>query len=149
MKNSPLFLIAAIAACGRKETPKTAPDSVPQPVAVDSAGPAETDDLVHLTAPHPNDLITSPLTVSGQARGTWYFEASFPVILIGANGDTLAMKPAQAQGEWMTADFVPFTLTLVFTAPATPAGGILILKKDNPSGLPEHDAELRIPIRFH
>ncbi len=148
MKRTLLLSIGLLAACTRKETPRKAPDSVPQPVAVDSAGPAETDDLVHLTAPHPNDLVTSPITVSGGARGTWYFEASFPVILVGANGDTLAMKPAQAQGEWMTADFVPFTLSLDFTVPSALEGGTLILKKDNPSGLPEHDAELRIPLRF-
>ena len=143
-----LCLSAMVAACGGKEPPQRAADSVPPPVAIDSAGPAATDDLIHLTAPHPNDLVASPLTVSGQARGTWYFEGSFPVILVGANGDTLAMKPAQAQGEWMTADFVPFTLTLDFSVPSAVAGGTLILKKDNPSGLPEHDREIRIPVRF-
>jgi hypothetical protein len=116
-------------------------------IPVDSSGPATTADLIHVTQPQQNAVVKSPLTVSGEARGTWYFEASFPVILVGANGDTLAVKPAQAQGEWMTENFVPFTVTLDFTAPATPEG-TLILKKDNPSGLPEHDRELRIPVRF-
>lgn len=141
-------LIALVAACGRKEPPRTASDSVPPPVAVDSTTPAPTADLIHVSQPQQNALVTSPLTVSGEARGNWYFEASFPVILIAGTGDTLVVKPAQAQGEWMTTNFVPFSLTLDFTAPAAPAG-TLILKKDNPSGLPEHDNELRIPVRFH
>lgn len=148
MKTLRYLALVSLAACGHKETPQKAADSVPPPVAVDSAAPVNTADLIHVNRPGKNELVTSPLTISGQARGTWYFEASFPVILISGNGDTLAVKPAQAQGEWMTADFVPFTLTLDFAAPATP-GGTLILKKDNPSGLPEHDAELRIPVRFH
>ena len=148
MKTAPLLLIGLIAACGSKEPPRSAADSVPPPVAVDSAAPASTSNLIHVTQPQPNAVVTAPLTISGEARGTWYFEASFPVLLIGANGDTLAVKPAQAQGEWMTENFVPFTVTLSFAAPVA-STGTLILKKDNPSGLPEHDVELRIPVRFH
>jgi hypothetical protein len=47
----------------------------------------------------------------------------------------------------MTPAFVPFEATLSFTPPASRTG-TLILAKDNPSGLPEHAAELRIPVRF-
>jgi spore germination protein GerM len=54
---------------------------------------------------------------------------------------------AQAQGDWMTTNFVPFSSTLTFSTPTTPTG-ILVLQKDNPSGLPENDAEIRIPVRF-
>jgi hypothetical protein len=81
------------------------------------------------------------------ARGPWYFEASFPVYLLSAAGDTIARTPAQAEGEWMTPNMVPFKATLTFTAPAGDSG-TLILSKSNASGLPEHDDELRIPIRF-
>ena len=100
MKTLLYLSLACVAACGRKEAPQNAADSTPQPVAVDSAGPAATDDLIHLTAPHPNELVTSPLTISGQARGTWYFEGSFPVILIGTNGDTLAIRPGPGPASW-------------------------------------------------
>ena len=47
----------------------------------------------------------------------------------------------------MTKDFVPFKAELEFSLPSTETG-VLILEKDNPSGLPENDDELRIPIRF-
>ena len=102
---------------------------------------------ISVTTPAPNALVTSPLTVTGEARGTWYFEASFPVELFDANGLMLAQVPAQAQGEWMTTDFVPFSVTLTFSVPTTKTG-TLVLKKDNPSGLPEFDDELRIPVVF-
>jgi hypothetical protein len=48
----------------------------------------------------------------------------------------------------MTADFVPFTATLNFTKPSYGNNGFLILKKDNPSGLPEHDDALEIQVKF-
>ena len=47
----------------------------------------------------------------------------------------------------MTTDFVPFSVTLTFVKPAT-ATGTLVLQKDNPSGLPEHDASVEMPVQF-
>ncbi|MBI2064781.1 MAG: hypothetical protein HYT62_01865 [Candidatus Yanofskybacteria bacterium] len=105
------------------------------------------DNLIRLEKPEPGQLISSPLTVKGEARGYWYFEASFPVRIYDADGVELGVIPAQAQDEWMTDEFVPFEAVLRFKKPATEAG-TLVLQKDNPSGLPENDAELRIPIRF-
>lgn len=97
--------------------------------------------------PLASSYISSPLTVRGEARGFWYFEASFPVRLLDANRKELAVKPAQAKGEWMTEEFVPFEVTLEFVKPAT-STGILRLEKDNPSGLPENDESIEIPVRF-
>lgn len=102
---------------------------------------------IKLESPKANQLISSPLTVTGTARGMWYFEASFPVRLLDANNQELAVRPAQAQGEWMTEDFVPFSVTLTFANPST-ATGKLILQKDNPSGDPARDEQIEIPVRF-
>jgi hypothetical protein len=104
-------------------------------------------DLIQVDVPKTDEVVSSPLTVTGKARGSWYFEASFPVKLLDANGVVLAQAPAQAQGEWMTTEFVPFSVTLTFTRPTTPTG-VLVLHNDNPSGLPENDKEVRIPVQF-
>jgi len=109
--------------------------------------PSTYKDLVRLETPRPNDRIASPLLIKGEARGNWYFEASFPVELLDAGGNRLAIAPAQAKGEWMTTEYVPFEVELQFTT-ATTTTGTLILHKDNPSGLPEHDDSFRIPVRF-
>ena len=106
------------------------------------------NDLISAGTPAPLEHISSPLSISGQARGNWYFEASFPIVLTDIDGNVIAQWYAQAQDEWMTTDFVPFKATLEFDAPTTTKKGILILKKDNPSGLPEHDDELDIPVIF-
>lgn len=107
----------------------------------------ETTDLIFVTSPIPDATATSPLALSGKARGMWFFEASFPVELRDNTGAILASGIATATGEWMTEEFVPFTSTLTW-ATTTATSGVLVLKRDNPSGLPEHDKSLEVPVRF-
>jgi hypothetical protein len=109
-------------------------------------------DILRNISVAPGDTVTSPLTITGQARGNWFFEASFPVSLTNWDGLIIAQGPATAQGEWMTTEYVPFSITLTFDNPSWEADfskrGTLILQKDNPSGLPEHDDALEIVVRF-
>ena len=104
-------------------------------------------DLIRINAPRPNQFISSPLTIEGEARGNWFFEGDFPIKLLDGNGDVIKTSFASALGEWMTEDFVPFKAEIEFTAPTTNKG-TLILEKDNPSGLPEHADKLLVPIKF-
>ncbi|HPY99728.1 MAG TPA: Gmad2 immunoglobulin-like domain-containing protein, partial [bacterium] len=108
----------------------------------------EASDNIILESPRPNQDIISPLTVKGRARGSWFFEGSFPVFLTDWDGKIIAQGVAQAQGGWMTNDFVPFEVTLSFVADkdAYSNRGSLILKKDNPSGLAGLDDALEIPV---
>lgn len=106
-----------------------------------------TSDMIRVSTPLPNVLVQSPLTVRGEARGGWYFEASFPVKILDADGKQLGIVPAQAQGEWMTNEFVPFEATLRFDTPTTETG-VVVFQKDNPSGLPENDASVFVPVYF-
>lgn len=104
-------------------------------------------DLIEIEAPAVNSVIRSPLTVMGKARGPWYFEASFPVKILDANGKQLGQAPVQAKGEWMTEEFVPFEGKVSFSQPTT-TSGFVVFQKDNPSGLPENEQQVRIPVRF-
>lgn len=107
----------------------------------------EKSDLIVVETPRPGQEISSPVVIKGKARSNWYFEASFLARLIDANGQALGTLPIQSTGDWMTTEIVPFTATMDFTMPSTKTG-TLILQKDNPSGLAEHDDELRIPVIF-
>ncbi len=106
-----------------------------------------THEKIKITMPEINDIITTPLEIAGEARGSWYFEAVFPIVLLDNAGTEIARTSARAQGDWMTEDFVPFSARLEFTRPAGETGAV-VLQKDNPSGLSEHDESLVIPIRF-
>lgn len=103
------------------------------------------EDIISITRPHAFAEVSSPLFVKGNARGTWYFEASFPVKLYDARGVLIAQHYATAQSDWMTTEFVPFESTLEFSISSSQQG-TLVLEKDNPSGLPEHADEIRIPV---
>jgi hypothetical protein len=92
--------------------------------------------------------VTSPLTVEGIARGSWYFEARFPVELRNSKGTVIAQTVAEAKGDWMTTNYVRFSATLNFSPQPAGSAGMLVLKKDNPSGLPQNGNELDIPIAF-
>lgn len=100
---------------------------------------------IRVSLPFPGAVTGKQFTVTGEARGPWFFEASFPVEVLDANGNRLAMGIAQAQGEWMTTEFVNFTAPISvpesYTGPAT-----LVLHKDNPSGDAVRDASVRFPI---
>lgn len=106
------------------------------------------DDLIVLKTPYPGQTVSSPLEIKGEARGTWFFEASFPVFLTDWDGLIIAQGIATAKSEWMTEDFVPFEAKLEFIKPNVKNNGSLILKKDNPSGLPQNDNALEIPVFF-
>lgn|SRR3989338_3611648 len=49
--------------------------------------------------PRPNEKIFSPLTVSGRAKGTWFFEASFPVKLVDEFGNLISQGLAWAKND--------------------------------------------------
>ncbi len=128
-------------------TPSIPPVATSTPPTTSPTSTPDLSDRIHVTEPVANQLVRSPLVVRGEARGFWYFEASFPVRLLDANGYELALAPAQAQSDWMTESFVPFEVRLSFTTPTTETG-TLVLQNDNPSGLPENAFEQRIPVRF-
>lgn len=104
-------------------------------------------DLLKVSSPAVNAVVSSPLKIVGQARGTYFFEASFPIELKDQDGNIMAQTTAQAKSDWMTENFVPFEAKLTFDKPNTKVGR-LILKKDNPSGLSQNDVALEIPIKF-
>jgi len=105
-------------------------------------------DMIRIEQPRPNQKIVSPLIVRGEARGLWFFEGDFPVILTDWDGLIIAEGYATAKSDWMTEDFVEFEAELEFEKPQYSNRGTLILQKDNPSGLPENDDALEIPIVF-
>jgi hypothetical protein len=147
-----LIIVAAIILFmlpGKTKAPTLDTQATTTPVAETPApqNPAYEDMLV-VESLKDNDAIASPLTITGKARGGWYFEASFPVEIKNASGTVIAQGPAKAQGDWMTQDYVPFSVTLPFPAQAAGSKGTVVLHNDNPSGMPENDKSLEIPVTF-
>lgn len=106
--------------------------------------PPDQPDIM-IQTPAPNQEVQSPLAVSGQARGSWFFEAVFPVKIEDEGGEIIAQGQAQAAGDWMTADFVMFDALISFEV-SEKQKAVLVLQNDNPSGLPEKAKEFRVPV---
>ena len=108
----------------------------------------EADSIIRVKTPIANQLITSPLQITGKARGSWFFEGSAPVKLMNQNNDVMAEGIITAQSDWMTKDFVDFKGELSFTPSENSKTGILVFSKSNPSGLPANDKFYKIPLKF-
>jgi hypothetical protein len=102
-------------------------------------------DRVVVDAPKSGQTVFQSFTVTGKAPGGWYFEASFPIKVVDSQGNTIAQGPATALSDWMTSEDVAFKadlkLTNNYSGPAT-----LVLMNDNPSGMPENQDSVSIPI---
>ena len=131
----------------RDSQPSTTTTETSDSQVVEVAEELSKADLIQVDSPMPGDQIVSPITITGKARGTWYFEASFPITILDGNGKILGQGHAEAKSDWMTNEFVPFTATITFTKSTTTTGAIL-LEKDNPSGLPEHADSIKVLIKF-
>lgn len=114
----------------------------------DVGNEVELRNQIRVSNPRPNQKIISPLKISGEALGNWFWEATFQIDLVDANGKGLGHGYGTSKGEWMTTEFVPFTAEVVFEQPKTKTGR-LILEKANPSALPENGATLVIPVSFN
>lgn len=108
----------------------------------------EKTDLIRIDYPRPNQEISSPLKIEGEARGNWFFEASFPITLIDQQGNVVSQGIATAKTDWMTEEFVSFSSDLEFEKQLSGSFGKLFLSKDNPSGLSEYDGFLEVPVIF-
>ncbi len=135
-----VLVIAAVGLLYRERITTSTPTPSSTPLA---------DDMIIIDSPLPNGVVTSPMKVTGRARGTWYFEATFPITLTNWDGLIIAETYATAKSDWMTTDWVPFEATVVFDADTRVSSrGFLILKKDNPSGLPQYDDAREITVFF-
>jgi hypothetical protein len=133
-------LACALAACSPAPTATDQSKQQP-PVMV-----APTDaTMASVTAPLMGSHNKSPLAVSGIAPNNWYFEASFPVTLIGPDGQVIAQMPAQAQSDWTVQGPVLFKAQLNFVV-LRETQATLVLREDMPGENNPMPREVRIPV---
>jgi hypothetical protein len=122
-----------IAATGTNELSSTS--TTDMPIVVDSV--------------KDNQEVSSPIVIKGKARGSWFFEATFPVELVDADGNIISSTTARAESDWMTTDFVNFTAILEYTkSTSTSDNALIVLSNDNPSGNPDFDKSIFIPVKL-
>lgn len=143
----PIVLVVCFILAGCSTTQPT-PEPVSTPTATPTSVLGETiSEEVVITHPQAQAAVSSPVIIAGRAPGTWFFEGSIPVEIQDEKGVVLGQAALSAQGEWMTEQQVAFTGQVPFTKSAIKKG-FIVIKKDNPSGLPENSDEIQFPITF-
>jgi Immunoglobulin-like domain of bacterial spore germination len=104
-------------------------------------------DLITVESINVGDEVRSPLTVYGKARGPWYYENAFPILIHDENGVPVGRGIALAQGSTESDEFVPFKAIVTFESFGT-KGSVLFVSNDNPSGNPGGIRTLSIPVSF-
>lgn len=105
-----------------------------------------------LENPNLNEVISSPLILTGKVKGTWLFEATAPIVLVDWDRKIIGESFIETNDDWMTEDFVSFSGEIKFEKPEDMGDfsdkGTLIFKKANPSGLPQNDDAVETNVRF-
>lgn len=102
-------------------------------------------DKIVIDTPTPGAVTGKTFSIKGKARGNWYSEAVFPVLVLDMSGKTLTQVQAHADGEWMTEALSPWTANVTVPDSYTGAATIVVTN-DNPSGDPSRDASASFPI---
>jgi Immunoglobulin-like domain of bacterial spore germination len=109
-----------------------------------SAAAYESDHLVLFNV-EAGEVLTSRI-ITGKAR-LLFFEGTFPVTVYNDTMTPVVETVATAQSDWMTEDWVNFTIDLQL--PENLQGrGIIEFKRDNPSGDPANDVVIPVPVLF-
>ncbi|MFB6226519.1 MAG: hypothetical protein ABEJ02_04150 [Candidatus Paceibacteria bacterium] len=103
---------------------------------------------IKLTNISDGDTIDRVTTIEGKARGPWYFEANFTLKAKTPSGQTIDTFVAEAQQDWMTENFVPFTIDIDLSN-YSGSTAILEFQKANPSGMPQHDDSYSIQVNLN
>lgn len=152
----PLLSLFILAACGQAvepssttsdESKKARDENFPSVDIDETDSSAQENSEIVVTSPLSDATVSSPLVVKGKALGNWFFEGVLPVSMEDENGNLLSAAPARALSDWMTEDFVEFEATLTFD-PADNQTAVIVIKNDNPSGLPENSKKVEVPVNL-
>jgi len=110
----------------------------------------EIADKVIIISPEANSVVTSPISLSGEAPGNWFFEATAPVRLLDSMWVIIAQGYITAEWDRMTTNQVPFSGTLEFQLQwfLPSKNWTLIFQAQNASWEEEFDIEISLPVRF-
>jgi hypothetical protein len=126
-------------------TPTSTPAQEEAPASTETPTVKPLHEKITVTSPKANAAVGKKFTISGKAPGNWFFEASAPYLVTTPDGDKIAQGTLHAIGDWMTTNLVDFkaeaSVNMAYSGPAT-----LVLLRDNPSGMPENDDSLEVPI---
>lgn len=121
---------------------------LPSSASVSSPSPTPKAEIPVVTNPTIGSVVKSPLKIKGAVPAGWMNEGIFPVKLLDSKGKVIGKVEAKeiVAGSWQSGKPVEFSATLTFKNAS--GSGVLVLEKDNPSGVSTNSAIFEIPINF-
>ncbi|EKE05712.1 MAG: hypothetical protein ACD_19C00182G0040 [uncultured bacterium] len=92
------------------------------------------------------DIITSPLEIIGNIDRNWTWEATFSIEIIDSNEKSLNTVPVSVIFNDEQSQTGSFSVLIPFTTKTD--NGFVVIHADNPSGLPQNDKSIKIPVKF-
>lgn len=96
--------------------------------------------------PIPNSNITSPIKATGKIPKSWTWEGNFILEIQNDKRIPLNSTPVYAKFTTETDELGDFSTSLTFFA--NTSSGFVVIKSDNPSGIPGNVKIFEIPVRF-
>lgn len=133
-----------------KTTTPTAPAAPTTPAPTSEPTPQITyqntsEQDIFVVLPKPGQKVTPSITVSGAARGDWFYRGVFWAEVVAPNGDVLVRNEIPSKGNANTTGMLQFSSFVLVTSnyrgPAT-----VVLINDNPVGHPIPDRSVSIPV---
>ena len=127
--------------------PDTKVPGLPKIPPTPSVTPVPSLSPIIILSPDISQSLKSPQKIVGLIDKTWVFEGSFPLELFDNQYRSL-FKGNAAAPNWLDDDskYTNFSATLNFITKKQT--GFLMIKNDNPSGIPQNDKSLTIPVVF-
>ncbi len=108
------------------------------------------ESLISVTTPAPQATINPNIgiSLSGSAKGNWFFEATAPVAVYDNANNKLAEKYISAHGDWMTTSFVTFSGTIDPFLTHGALAGYVLFSNSNPSDNEGTRHSIKVPVTF-
>lgn len=101
-----------------------------------------------ITSPNPDEQVSLPFRIEGEARGTWFFEGDFPFVILDENGTSIHSSFVSATADSMTEEFVPFFAEVTNLDWGNSQEGTILFLQANPADSPHHGEQEAWPILF-
>lgn len=102
------------------------------------------EDLVSFSIT-PGQEVSDEVIATGTIGGSYFFEGNIFVNILDENKELLRAGNGNAKTDWMTAEPVGFDAILDFSK-LKKGHAFVEIHNDNPSGLPENDKSILIPV---
>ena len=120
---------------------------IPTPSPIVKFEPTPTSIPTPTPLPVSNVVLSSSTSISGKIDRSWVFEGSFPFEIIDSQGKII-LEGIGSSPDWSDGDsfYVDFVINFKLTSKVN--NGFLIVRNDNPSGLPQNNKSYKTPLTF-